>query len=60
MIKSILILKKDGFESVEQAVGAGSLKTANLKAVRDFMEDMVLDRFAKEQQAAQNESGEAS
>jgi len=43
------LLLKDGFENIEQAVGTGALDQVDLKAIRNGMRDMVLEKFAEQQ-----------
>jgi len=44
------LLVRDGFRSVEEAVGADSMDEANLQEMREFMQNAVLERFAQDQE----------
>lgn len=46
------LLLEDGFRSVDEAVGTGTLGDVDLKAVRSVMEEMVLEKFAAAAAAA--------
>ena len=50
------LLLRDGFRSVEEAVGAGNLQGVDMRELRDYMEDMCAEKYARQEAALKEKS----